>query len=193
VNNRVREHLLLQAGVISRRQAVATGLAPHDLRRLLRRRDWALVHPGVYVAHTGPLTWLQRAWAGVLFSWPAALSHDSAMRAGDGPGQHDRVTEEVIHVAVDRRRTTLVAPAGIRVHHVVRLHQLVQWNLGPPRLRYEEAALAVAAQADSDFAAIAAWRRRVSRAAQQLPGSSTHSPTGHGSLDVPGCRQCWTT
>jgi hypothetical protein len=156
MNTKVHQHLSHQAGVISRRQAIEAGLSPHDIRRLLRRREWATAHPGVYASHTGPLTWLQRAWAGVLFSWPAALCHESALRAWDGPGQRDRVSEEVIHVAVDRRRTTLVAPPGIRIHHLVRLEQRALWNLGPPRLRYEEAALDVAAAAETEFAAIAA-------------------------------------
>ena len=61
-----------QAGVISRVQAQANGLSEGDVRRLLRRREWVKVHPGVYVNHTGELTWLQRAWAAVLFAWPAA-------------------------------------------------------------------------------------------------------------------------
>ncbi len=152
----VDQHLSLQAEVISRRQAIEAGLAPHEIRRLLRRREWAPVHPGVYVSHTGPLTWVQRAWAGVLFSWPAVLCHESALRVCDGPGQRGRVNEDTIHVAVDRRRTTLVEPPGIRVHHLAGLQERALWNLGPPRLRYEEAALDVAADARTDFAAIAA-------------------------------------
>jgi hypothetical protein len=102
------------------------------------------------------MTWLQRAWAGVLFSWPAALCHASALRALDGPGQRDQVSQEVIHVGVDRRRTTLVAPPGIRVHHLVRMEHRALWKLSPPRLRHEEAALDVAAEAETEFAAIAA-------------------------------------
>src|ERR1700712_431846 len=69
-----------QAGVISRAQALASGLSENDVRRLLRRRSWVCVHPGVYVNHTGELTWLQRAWAAVLFAWPAALCDESALR-----------------------------------------------------------------------------------------------------------------
>ena len=34
-------------------QAAALGLAPHDLRRLVRRRDLTPLHPGVFVDHTG--------------------------------------------------------------------------------------------------------------------------------------------
>jgi hypothetical protein len=61
MNSILARHLALQAGVISRRQALSAGLEPHDVRRLLRRREWALLHPGVYVDHTGTPSWLQRA------------------------------------------------------------------------------------------------------------------------------------
>ena len=60
------EILAAQHGVVSRAQALARGLAPHDLRRLVRRRELAVLHPGVYVDHTGEPTWLQQAWAAVL-------------------------------------------------------------------------------------------------------------------------------
>ena len=156
MSTRVDRLLALQDGVISRRQALVGGLQVHDVRRLLRRREWAVVHPGVYVSHTGTPTWLQRAWAGVLVAWPAALCHQSALRAADGPGGRDRTSEEPIHVGIDRRRSSLVTPAGVRLHHMSRLDERVSWNLGPPRLRYAEAALDVAADADSEFAAIAA-------------------------------------
>jgi hypothetical protein len=39
--------LSLQDGVISRSQALAAGLPPHAIARLVRRREWAQVHPGV--------------------------------------------------------------------------------------------------------------------------------------------------
>ena len=156
VTTEVQRVLSGQAGVLSRRQALQAGLEPHDIRRLLRRRDWTTVHSGVFVDHTGPMTWVQRAWAGVLFSWPAALCHESALRAGDGPGSRDLGREEVVHVAVDRRRTTLVAPPGVELHHLVRLETRALWNLSPPRLRYDDAALDVASDARSDLDAIAA-------------------------------------
>jgi hypothetical protein len=97
----VAELLDLQAGVIARRQLVARGWADHDIARMLRRREWAVVHEGVYLDHTGEPTWLQQAWAAVLFSWPAALSHQSALRAGDGPGRRD-VIDLPVHVVVER-------------------------------------------------------------------------------------------
>ena len=144
--------LVDQSGVISRRQVIGLGLTATDINRNLRRRHWALVHPGVYVNHTGPLTWHQRAWAGVLFSWPAALSHDSAVRAGDGPGRRAR-DESTIHIAVDRHRS-LVAPPGVRLHRMTGFGQRVRWNLGPPRIRYEDALLDIAADTGSDLDAL---------------------------------------
>jgi hypothetical protein len=155
VNTEVVQLLRLQAGVVARRQVLAAGLAPHDIRRLLRRHHWAAVHSGVYVEHTGPLGWQQRAWAAVLYSWPSALYGESAMRAARGPGRRDDNAGGLVHVAVDRARGRLTEPGGVRIHYLARLAPRVQWNLGPPRLRLEEAALELAASAATDFRAIA--------------------------------------
>ncbi len=149
----------VQAGVISRRQLVARGWSDHDIARMLRRRLWAPVLEGVYVNHTGDLTWLQQAWAAVLFSWPAALSHSSALRAVDGPGRRD--TDDLpIHVVVSRDRR-LVQPAGIQIHRGRAFEQQVLWNLGPPRVRYEHAAIDVATSANTEFATVAALAQSV--------------------------------
>ena len=99
-----------QEGVIARRQVLDAGLDDAFIERMLRRREWVRVHPGVYVNHTGALSWPQRAWAGVLWAWPAALALSSAM----GPEPEDRP----VHVAVDHRRR-VTSPDGVRVHRVV--------------------------------------------------------------------------
>lgn len=143
-----------QDGVVSRRQLHGAGLTPGDLARMLRRRELARVYDGVYVEHTGPLTWQQRAWAGVLFAWPAALAHRSAIRAADGPGRRDP-DDRVIEVAVDAQRH-LSEPAGIRIRRMSAFHERVQWNLGPPRIRYDDAIIDVAADAPCDLDAVAA-------------------------------------
>ncbi len=88
----------------------------------------------------------------MLFSWPAALCHESALRAGDGPGRRN-VDESLIHVAVDRPRN-LVAPEGIRLHRMTGFGDRVLWNLGPPRVRYEQALLDLAADARTDLDAL---------------------------------------
>jgi hypothetical protein len=148
------ELLELQDGVIARRQALELECSANDIRRLLRRREWVRVFPGVYVDHTGPLTWQQRAWAAVLLAWPAALCHDTAIRAADGPGRRTFDESAPLHVAVDRARSFVADPAQITAHHMAGLDDKVNWNLRPPRVRMEHAVLDVAAEADDDFAAI---------------------------------------
>ena len=149
----IDELLELQSGVIARRQALAAGLADHDIRRLLRRREWTTVYRRVLVNHTGPLTWLQQAWAAVLLVDGAALSHASAIRAADGPGRRG-ADDGPIHIAVDRSRN-LDPPSGVVRHYVTDLADRVQWNTSPPRVRIEHAVLDVAAAAGNDYDAIA--------------------------------------
>jgi hypothetical protein len=125
----------LQTGVLSRRQLLEAGASDQDVRRWVRRRELTRVHEGVYVDHTGPLTWDNRCWVAVLLYWPAALSHDSAVhQAGD-----------VIHVALGDDRNVKRRP-GIKVHLLSRLHERAQWNLAPPRLRLEDAVLLMCAR-----------------------------------------------
>jgi hypothetical protein len=138
---------------------IAHGWADHDIARMLRQRLWAPVFEGVYVDHTGRLSWKQQAWAAVLFSWPAALTHGSALRAAEGPGRRGD-TESQIEVIVARKRH-LVVPNGVRLHRRRGFETLVQWNLGPPRVRYEQAAIDVAVGAATEFEAIAVLARAV--------------------------------
>ena len=161
--------LLAQDGVVSRAQALHAGLRPHDLRRLVRRRELAPLLPGVYVSHTGEPSWVQQAWGAVLAcasprgvagaSLGAALAGASAMRAADGPGRPG-ADNGPIQVVVPRSRR-VVAPRGVAVTRTFLLHDRVQWNLGPPRLRYDEAALDVALGSDGDLAAVGAVARAV--------------------------------
>jgi hypothetical protein len=135
-----------QDGVISRWQALAAGLSRVDVSRKIRRREWTPIHPGVYVKHTGPLTWQQRAWAAVLYSWPAVLSHGSAVRAGLHDGLLS-IDDSTIDVAVDRGRK-LVAPDGVRLHRIANLEDRARWHLQPPSIAFEDAVLDTAASKD---------------------------------------------
>jgi hypothetical protein len=185
----VAELLELQSGVISRRQVHDAGLGDHDIRRYLRRREWAPVHDGVYVEHTGPLTWVQRAWAAVLFAWPACLCLDSALRAAGGPGRRDHDDDGPIHVAVESSRRVR-APSGVVVHRLRGLEQKSLWNTCPPRLRIEEAALDVAARTTSDFDAISTLadfvQSRQTTAARLLRALADE----HGSHAASSSRRC---
>ena len=87
MDQRTRTLLAEQDGVIARRQLLALGVGVNDLARLVRRRELARVHPGVFCDHTGPLTWHQRAWAAVLVGGRSALGLQSAIRAAEGPGR----------------------------------------------------------------------------------------------------------
>lgn len=167
--------LALQSGVISRAQCLDAGLQPHDVRRLLRRRELAPVHDGVYVDHTGAPSWLQRAWAGVLAMAPAALTHESAIRAVRGPGVRGP-DSGIIHVAVARERRSLVPPDGVRLHHLADLSRKALWNTSPPRVRMEEAAVDVAAEASDELETIA-------RLADVVQGRLTTPGRIRGALD----------
>lgn len=135
-----------QAGVVARRQLQQAGWSDADIRRAVRRRELSSVHRGVYVNHTGPPTWEQRAWAAVLFAWPAALCDVSALRAFHGGNPLDvPAAKGDIHIAIARHRT-VVAPQGVIVHCRAGLDNLVAWHLHPPRLKYEEAVIDVAAR-----------------------------------------------
>src|SRR4051794_7094909 len=115
----------------------------------------------------------RRPGAEFLALWPAALSHESALQAAGlsrGPGA-------CLHVAVDRRRSP-TPPPGVRLHRLADLDAKVLWAAGPPRVRVEEAAVDVAAEANDDFAAIAVLadavqsRRTTASRMQALAGRS---------------------
>lgn len=133
-----------QDGVISARQLKALGAAPHEIKRLVRRRDLVAVHRGVYVNHNGPLTWKQRAWVAVLVHWPAALTRESAM-----PHPGDKAP---IQVAIETTRTVRGVD-GIDAHRTADLEDRVQWNKSPPRVLLEHAVIDLASDRLDDPAA----------------------------------------
>src|SRR3954470_10557051 len=106
-----------QAGAGSRGQVLCCGHNDDFIEQRLRHKDWATVHRGVYVNHTGPLTWIQRLWAGLLFAWPAAADAESALALH---GLRTGSTPDDIHVVItpDRR---VREPAGVRVRTMRRL------------------------------------------------------------------------
>ena len=140
-----------QDGVVSRRQVRAAGGTDADIDRLVRRRVWVRIHPGVYVDHTGPPSWRQRAWAAVLLLEPAALSGASALRAHGLRGHDDYGG---IEVAVPATRHPS-APRGIRVVRLRKFDEVTQSHLSPPRVRIEVALLRVASRARTEDRTVA--------------------------------------
>ena len=161
-----------QSGVVARRQLASVGADDADIRRWVRRRELSRVHPGVYVDHTGELTWVNRAWAAVLLHWPAVLCDRSVFEPGSG----------VVHVAVARERTPASA-RGIRVHRLADLEGRAQWQLSPPRLRLEDALIGAAAGARVRDQALAllvdACRRRVTTAQRLAAELERHPRAAH--------------
>lgn len=144
-----------QQGVISRRQAIGAGWTAPDIARQLRRREWASTHPGVYVMHTGTLTWSERAWAGILYAAPAVLDGLSALRAAEGEKRSRRHAgeDDVIHVAIRPDRVVTPQP-GLRITRRAHLDLRGQWHLAPPRVRYDDAIAQLALDAGEDLDAL---------------------------------------
>lgn len=150
----LRRQLEAQSGVVTWDQLREGALDDNAIRRKVRRRELRRVHPRVYIDHTGPLTWTQRAWAAVLYAAPAALCGDSIIDSR-------RRESEPIHVAIDHRRR-ITAPEGVVIHRLVELDKHV-FGASPPRLRLEDNALMMAGSASSELEAIGVLADTVGR------------------------------
>ena len=136
---------------------LAAGASDNDIERWVRRHEWAPVHRGVFVDHTAPPTWDQRAWAAVLAFAPAALSGESALRAHGvraaqgrerGRAQLDATPVRVpIEICVDETRSLLAVP-GVRLERVTGFEGWAMMHLSPPRTRVEHALLKVGSRLD---------------------------------------------
>lgn len=149
-----------QEGVITRRQVLDDDGDSALVRRRLRGGDWIRKYPGVYLTHTGPASWMQRAWLGVLGAAPAVLCHRSAVAAAGGTVDGIRFDDGPIHVAVDVHRNLSEHPKPpdderVVVHYVANLQGQALWDTHPPRIRPEYAVLDVAGRARTDHRAIA--------------------------------------
>lgn len=144
-----------QEHVFTRTQVLDLGAPETQIRRMIRRREWAVVHPGVMVDHTGALTDRQREWAAVLHYAPAALTGHSALRAaGVRTGRDGVGRDQPIEIAVDRCRR--VQPiAGVIVTRMTDLEGRALAHTSPPRVRLEHAVLDLAAAATDDIGAVA--------------------------------------
>lgn len=143
-----------QGGVVARWQALMNGLSEPEVDARLRSGAWVHVHEDVYADHPAPWSWHSRAWAGVLTAWPAALSHESALRAAEGPGRRGR-DDSVIHVAIAKGRKGVPSPTGVVVHAIHKNDPRVAWETSPPRMRYEEAIVDLTHDAATDEEALA--------------------------------------
>lgn len=108
----LREEARFQAGVVSRQQALRSGLSVSAIRWQLRRRTWRQIYPGVYATFSGSVGREAQLWAAVLYAGKGAqLSHETAAEVN---GLSDRQSG-VIHVSIpaDRR---VSPPTGVKIH-----------------------------------------------------------------------------
>ena len=92
------------------------------------------------------LRWWRARWS--------ALAQESALRVADGPGRRGQDDGRIIHVAVGEERRIGVLPR-VRVHRMRHLHERAQLHLHPPRVRYDDALLDVAAGETDRLAVVA--------------------------------------
>lgn len=137
-----------QDHVFTRTQVFACGGDANLVRRRVRRRDWIVVHPGVLVDHTGPLTRSQEEWAAVLYYAPAVLTGRCALRRyGVRTGRDSTPGTAMIDIAVERSRRVGCLP-GVRVTRVADWDGRTLTHLSPPLMRLEHVVLDLAAQSD---------------------------------------------
>jgi hypothetical protein len=108
----LREEARFQAGVVSRQQALRSGLSVSAIRWQLTRGWWRQIYPGVYATFSGPVGRDAQLWAAVLYAGKGAqLSHETAAEVN---GLADRQSK-LIHVAIPAGRR-VKQPPGMKIH-----------------------------------------------------------------------------
>lgn len=140
----VDDLLFRQDGVLTRAQALQTGLTDKYMVAALRSGRWQRLHTGVYAAFSGPPPRGAQLWAAVLRAGPeAVLSHQTAAELH---GIGNQVA--LIHVTVSPGRQVTSA-RGLAVHRCARVDQARHPARLPPRTRIEETVLDLAVSAAS--------------------------------------------
>ena len=113
-----------QAGVVSRPQALSSGLTRGMIDTKVRSGRWRQVHRGVYATFSGPMTRKTQLWAAVLYAGQGAyLSHRTAAEINRLLDEQSRVID--VTVPAWRR---VMPPEGVVIH--VSSHKAMVWR--PP-------------------------------------------------------------
>jgi hypothetical protein len=144
--------LRAQSSVIALGQARECGLSPGYLRWQVSSGRWQRPYPHTYVAHSGPLSPLQRIWAGWAYCYPHGVIGCHAAASLHGlrgypPGD--------VHVILPRGKH-LRHPSGLRFHQARHIDDGdLQPFATPMRTRIERSLVDMAAHARSDDDAVA--------------------------------------
>ena len=135
-----------QGGVVSRRQVMDLGMTEEQIARALKSGGWQDSQlPGVYLAFTGPIPYLSRCWAALLYAGPgAALGMETAAWVW---GLRDEPPEDV-HVMIETGRR-IRKQSGLRVHLQLHLARRCHPSRLPPVVRLEETVLDLIARPGS--------------------------------------------
>jgi hypothetical protein len=109
---RLRPQVGHQAGLVTRAQAINSGISREAIRWRLETGAWRAIHPGIYATFTGPVRRDTQLWAAVLAAGPGAyLSHETAAKL-------NLLTDDepvVIHVTIPGSRR-VAPPEGVVIH-----------------------------------------------------------------------------
>ena len=170
---RLEELLARQEGVITRRQALATGLSKHAWDWRLSSGKWRSLLPGVAVAHSGGISRRQGEWAAVLYGGSeAALSGCAALAVLGATFTWKGAPRQGLDVAVPLRRqvAAVALPDGTQVvaHRVKHVGRWRTSRQGLPLLHAAGAALHAVAWSSTDEVAervlIATVQQRITAA-----------------------------
>jgi hypothetical protein len=141
----LREQARWQAGVITREQALLSGLSRSAITSKLQQDRWLPVYRGVYATFTGSMDRPAQLWAGVLCAGPSArLSHETAAEL---IGLTDR-RSPLIHVTIPARRQVM-PPMGVVIHRSARPYANWRFARGmPPHTLAEETVIDLVHAAD---------------------------------------------
>jgi very-short-patch-repair endonuclease len=108
----LQQQASLQAGVVSRQQALKAGMSAGAITWLAKSGRWQQIYPGVYATFTGSVERNARLWAIVLYCGPQArLSHQTA-------AELLRLSDErcpLVHVIISKKRK-VKPPEGVVIH-----------------------------------------------------------------------------
>lgn len=125
---RLTELADVQAGIVSRPQALSCGMTRDAIQWAVKRGAWQRVHPGVYATFTGQVGHPARRWAALLCAGEGAiLSHETAAEL---LGLTDQRAAR-IHVTIPGTRRALTPP-GVVIHVSCRAYPKWRYTRGTP-------------------------------------------------------------
>jgi very-short-patch-repair endonuclease len=159
---RLGELARLQRGIVSRRQAIESGMSADAVKWAIVSGKWQQVYPGVYATFSGQASRHAQFWAALLFAGDdAILSHETAAEL---ISLTDRKSA-VISVTVPNARR-VAAPRGIVIYR--QRHRQLKWRFArgiPPHTLTEDTVIdllnASAAFDDAVAWVTAAFARRL--------------------------------